>query len=101
MTGILSILSMLSILSILSILTILFNSVNTVDTVSTVNTVNADITVNSVNTVNNVDLPSGSMSQILLGAFAKVRKAAISFVMSVCPCVRLHGTTRLQLDRFS
>jgi hypothetical protein len=33
--------------------------------------------------VNNVDLVSGSMSQILLGAFAKLRKAVISFVMSV------------------
>ena len=35
--------------------------------------------------------------QILLGAFAKFRKAAISFVMSVCP----HGTARHPLDGFS
>jgi len=32
-----------------------------------------------------------------LGAFAKLRKATISFVMSV----RTQGTTRLPLDRFS
>ena len=31
-----------------------------------------------------------------LGAFAKLRKAPISFVMSVCP----HATTRLPLDGF-
>ena len=33
----------------------------------------------------------------VLGAFAKLRKATISFVMSVRP----HGTTRLPLDGFS
>jgi len=32
-----------------------------------------------------------------VGAFAKLRKATISFVISVCP----HGTTRLTLDEFS
>jgi len=32
-----------------------------------------------------------------LGAFAKLRKATINFVMSVRP----HGTTRLPLDGFS
>ena len=32
----------------------------------------------------------------VLGAFAKLRKATISFVLSVC----LHGTTQLPLDRF-
>jgi len=31
-----------------------------------------------------------------LGAFAELRKATVSFVMSVCP----HGTTRLPLDGF-
>ena len=31
----------------------------------------------------------------------KIRKEAISFVMSVCPSVCLHGTTRLPLDGFS
>ena len=31
-----------------------------------------------------------------LGAFARLRKAAISFIMSVCP----HGTTRLPLGGF-
>jgi hypothetical protein len=34
---------------------------------------------------------------IFLGAFAKFRKATISFVMSVCP----HGTTRFPMDGFS
>ena len=34
---------------------------------------------------------------LLLGAFAKFRKATISFVVSVCP----RGTTRLPLDGFS
>jgi len=33
----------------------------------------------------------------LLGAFTDLRKATISFVMSVLP----HGTTRLPLDGFS
>ena len=41
----------------------------------------------------------------LLGAFAKLRKATISFVMSVrlffSPSVCPHGTTRLPLDSFS
>jgi hypothetical protein len=41
----------------------------------------------------------------ILGAFAKMRKATINSVMSVCPSlrpsVRPHGTTRLPLDRFS
>ena len=35
-------------------------------------------------------------SVTFLGAFAKLRKATIGFVMSVCP----HGTTRLPLDGF-
>jgi hypothetical protein len=62
---------------------------NTVNTVSTVNAVNTVKSVNTANTVNNVDLASGSMSQILLGAFSKLRKAAISFVMSVRPSARM------------
>jgi len=37
----------------------------------------------------------------ILGAFAKLRKATISFVMSVRLSVRAHGTTRLPLDGFS
>ena len=36
-----------------------------------------------------------------LGAFAKFRKAAISFVMSIRSSIRPHGTTRLPLDGFS
>ena len=35
-----------------------------------------------------------------LGAFAKLQKATISFVMRVCPSVRPHGTTQLPLDEF-
>ena len=37
----------------------------------------------------------------VLGAFAKLRKATIRFVVFLCPSVRLHGTTRLPLDGFS
>jgi len=37
----------------------------------------------------------------LLGAFAKLRKATISFVMSVRLSVRPHGTTRFPLEGFS
>jgi len=36
-----------------------------------------------------------------LGAFAKLRKATISFVTSVGPSVFPHGTARLSLDEFS
>jgi len=39
----------------------------------------------------------GLCSVIVRGAFAKLRKATISFVMSVRP----HGTTRLPLDGFT
>ena len=35
------------------------------------------------------------------GAFAKLRKATISFVLSICRSVRPHGTTWLPFDRFS
>ena len=38
-----------------------------------------------------------SKCSYFLGAFAKLRNATVSFVMSVCP----HGTTRLPLDGFS
>jgi len=37
----------------------------------------------------------------VLGAFAKLRKATISFVKSVRQSVRTQGTTRLPLDGFS
>jgi len=41
----------------------------------------------------------------VLDAIAKLRKATVSFIMSVRPSVclssRLHGTTRLPLDGFS
>jgi hypothetical protein len=36
-----------------------------------------------------------------LGVFAKLPTAAVRSVMSCCPCVRPHGTTRLPLDGFS
>jgi hypothetical protein len=36
----------------------------------------------------------------LLGAFTELRKATISFVMSVHPYVRPHGIIRLPLDVF-
>ena len=38
----------------------------------------------------------GCFEGLFLGAFAKLRIATTSFVMSVCP----HGTTRLPLDGF-
>jgi hypothetical protein len=41
------------------------------------------------------------INPFLLGAFAKSRKATISFVMSVCLSVCPHGTTPLPLDGFS
>jgi hypothetical protein len=37
----------------------------------------------------------------LLGAFAKLLKATISFVASVRPSARPHRTIRLQLEGFS
>jgi hypothetical protein len=37
----------------------------------------------------------------VLGAFAKLRKASISFVTSVYPSARPRGTIRLPLDGFS
>ena len=37
----------------------------------------------------------------ILGAMAKLRKVTVKFVMSVCPSVRPHGTSRLPLDGFS
>jgi len=40
-------------------------------------------------------------STVFLGAFAKFRKYAIGFVMSICSSVRPHGTTRVPLDGFS
>ena len=37
---------------------------------------------------------------VCFGAFTKLRKATISFVMPVCPSVRPHKTTRLILEGF-
>ena len=37
----------------------------------------------------------------LFGAFAKLRKTTIGFVMSLCLSVCLHGTVRLLMDGFS
>jgi hypothetical protein len=36
-----------------------------------------------------------------LGAFAKLRKATIGFIMYVCPSVYPHETNLLPLDEFS
>jgi len=41
-----------------------------------------------------------SLSVQFLGAFTKLKKATISFVMSVCPSVFRHGTTRLHWTDF-
>ena len=38
---------------------------------------------------------------VFLGTLTKLQKANMNFVMSVCPSVRPHGTTRVPLDRFS
>ena len=37
---------------------------------------------------------------LFLGAFAKFRKAIISFIMSVCPSVSPHGRSLLPLDEY-
>jgi hypothetical protein len=34
---------------------------------------------------------------VILGASAKLMKATVSFLMSACPSVRMHGATRLLL----
>jgi len=36
----------------------------------------------------------------ILGAFVKLQITTISFVMSICPSVRPHGTTGFPLDGF-
>jgi len=36
----------------------------------------------------------------LLGPIAKLKKATVSFVMSVCPSIHLHGQMLLPQDRF-
>jgi hypothetical protein len=41
------------------------------------------------------------IGKLYLGAFAKLRKVAISFFMSVRPSICPHGTTRVSLDGFS
>jgi hypothetical protein len=50
---------------------------------------------------NSVTIRDNSVSSSFLGEFAKLRKATISFVVCVCPSVRLHGTTGLPLDGLS
>jgi len=37
----------------------------------------------------------------VLGAFAKMRKATVSFVLFACPSICPHATTRLPLNGFS
>ena len=39
--------------------------------------------------------------KVFLGAFPKLRKATISFIVSVCPCICPHRITRLPMDGFS
>jgi len=39
--------------------------------------------------------------QLLLGAFAKLQKATISFVVCGRPSLRLHGTSRVLLGEFA
>jgi hypothetical protein len=43
----------------------------------------------------------GSVDGAFLGTFAKLRKATISFVMSIRRSVLTHKTTRVPLDGFS
>ena len=38
---------------------------------------------------------------MLLGSYAKLKERTISFVISVCPSVRPHSTTRFPLDGFA
>ena len=47
------------------------------------------------------DCVRGRGDTSVLDALAKLRKATISFVASVCPSFCPHGTTRLQLHGFS
>jgi len=44
--------------------------------------------------------PGVDLTISFLGAFAKLPTVTVSSVMSVCPCVRPHGTTRLPLMDF-
>jgi hypothetical protein len=46
-------------------------------------------------------ITEGELVNHSLGTFTKLRKATISYVMSVCLCVCLHGTTRFPLNVFS
>jgi len=41
------------------------------------------------------------MEGVILGAFAKLQKRNIIFIMSVRPSVRPHETTRLPVKEFS
>ena len=47
------------------------------------------------------EIPLGFRAAFFNGAFAKFRKATVSFVMSVCLSVRTHGISRLPLCGFS
>jgi len=42
-----------------------------------------------------------ALFRFLFGAFAKLRKASVSFVVCVRPSVCPHGKTRLPLEGFS
>ena len=51
--------------------------------------------------ISSCNCPYKALTDWFLGAFAKLWETTTSFVMSVCPSVRPHGTTRLPLDGFS
>jgi hypothetical protein len=43
---------------------------------------------------------NGADLQFFFNSFAELRKYTISFIMSVCPSFRPHGSTALPVDRF-
>ena len=51
----------------------------------------------SLETNSDCIIPFQSPSEVIVGAFAKLQKATVSFVWAVCP----HGTSGLPLGRFS
>jgi len=53
----------------------------------------------SIKSATNWDVSISVQCQVL-GAFAKLRKATVSTVVSVRSSVRPHGTTRLPVDEF-
>jgi hypothetical protein len=60
-----------------------------------------DILVQRVGFISKVQDIQKDVIYMFLGAFTKLWKATISFVMSVLPSLCPHETTRLPLDGFS